>query len=67
MFVAGLLIATAGAAAEPLQGTPLSVNAVGTGLAEPNVPLNPVLVEAPVPSVPFQATFVAVTCWPLCA
>src|SRR5690349_17478296 len=67
VLAAGLLIDTVGTAAVWLQAVPLRVNAVGTGLAEPKVPLNPVLTVAPVPRVPFHAALETVTCWPLCA
>ena len=67
VLAAGLLIAAVGTAAVWLQAVPLSVNAVGTGLAEPKVPLKPVLTEAPVPSEPFHDALETVTCWPLCA
>lgn len=43
------------------------VKAVGLGLLPDQVPLKPMLVEAPVARAPFQSRFLAVTAWPLCA
>ncbi len=48
----------------PSQSTPLSLNAVGTGLAPLYEPLKPKEVEPPVASVPLYETFRAVTVAP---
>ncbi|GAA4699110.1 hypothetical protein Prum_089220 [Phytohabitans rumicis] len=46
---------------EPVQAVPLSENAVGTGLALLYAPTNPIAVDPPVPSDPFQLMLAAVT------
>jgi hypothetical protein len=66
-FAAGLVISTVGAAVEgPLQVVPLSLNDVGSGFAEPKVPLKPVPTVALVGRLPFQLALFTVTFWPLC-
>lgn len=49
----------------PLQATPLRVKAVGFGLLPEYAPLNPMVVEAPVPRLPFHDSLVAVTSLPV--
>src|SRR5690349_21067668 len=55
-----------GSSTEPVQATPLSVNAVGRGLAPVKEPVNPRSTVAPVASVRFQSTAAAVTVAPDC-
>lgn len=51
---------------EPVQATPLRVNAVGFGLAPVKEPTKPVSALAPVASVPFQSAPATVTVDPDC-
>ena len=48
----------------PVQVTPLRVNEVGTGLDPDQVPLNPGMTVAPVPSVPLYDMLATVTTLP---
>src|SRR5687768_2073561 len=52
---------------EPVQATPFSVNDVGAGLLPDHEATKPRSVDAPVPSVRFQSTLVAVAVEPDCA
>src|SRR5690348_3222148 len=49
---------------EPVHGTLFSVKFVGFGSLPCHVPLKPIVVDAPVPSEPFQGWFVPVTSAP---
>ena len=51
---------------EPVQVVPLSANDAGTGLAPLHAPTNPIDVDAPVPSDPFQLMLAAETRAPDC-
>lgn len=55
-----------GSSTEPVQATPLRVNAVGFGLAPVRVPEKPRSAAAPVASVRFQSTATALTAEPDC-
>jgi hypothetical protein len=55
-----------GVVTEPVQVVPLRANEAGTGLAPVHVPANPMAVDAPVPSDPFQLRLAADTCAPDC-
>ncbi|WIN01027.1 hypothetical protein ACTOB_004930 [Actinoplanes oblitus] len=58
----GLVLGLAvGLVTAPVQGVPLRANDVGTGLAPFCDPMNPMDVDAPVFSDPFQARLVAET------
>lgn len=63
---AGLVICTDGACAAPLHAKPLTVKAAGTLLVPPTVPVNPIVVLAPVARAPFQLSLATVTFWPFC-
>ncbi len=58
---AGEVSATVGALPVAPQVTPLTLNVAGLGLLPVQVPLKPMLVEAPVARLPFQGMLVPVT------